>query len=100
MRFAVDAHTDIALFLDVLENFLILPFTALDDGCQHLYLRLSRRLQHLVDDLLGALAGNFTAAAIAVRDADLREKQTEVIVNFRGRPDGGTGVGPGDTLFD
>ena len=57
-------------------------------------------LEHLVDDLLQGLALDRLAAVGAVRMADARVKQAQVVVDLGDRADRGARVARGGLLVD
>ena len=97
---AVDARLGEAAPAQVRQLLLELPLTAADDRRQHVNTGVLRIEHHHVDDALERLAGDFLAAVRAVRDADAREEQTQVVVDFRDGPDGRARVRAGGLLFD
>ena len=79
---AVDAHAREALALEVVEQLAVLALAALDDRREHLELGLLGQLEDAVDDLVGSLPLDLAAADRAVRDADARVEQAQVVVDL------------------
>ena len=97
---AVDADADEALLAGRLEDAVALGLAVLDQRPQHEQPRALGQRQHLVDDLLHRLALDLAAAGRAVRVADAREEQPQVVVDLGDRADGGARVPRGALLVD
>src|SRR5581483_8531796 len=80
---AVDLHAREALLAELLEDVPVLAFPVADDRRVDGETRPFRQPQHLVDDLLDALAGDRAAADRAVGPAHARVEQTQVVVDLR-----------------
>ena len=79
---AVDARLGEPFFLQLGELLLELPFAAADDRRQHVDARILRIQHHHVHDALERLRGDLAPALMAMRDADVREQQPQVVVNL------------------
>jgi len=79
---AVDAGADEARLADVFQHLLMTPFAVFDDRGQDLHARAVRPVLNRLDDLLGGLGDDFLAADGAVRHADARVEQAQVVVNL------------------
>ena len=79
---------------------LELALAAAHDRREHVDARVLRVEHHHVDDALERLAGDLLAAVRAVRHADAREQQPQVVVDLGDRADRRTGVGSGRLLLD
>ena len=96
---AVDPDADEALAPGRLEDPVALGLAVLDERRQDEQPGAHRQGQHLVDDLLDALALDRVAVG-AVRDADPGEQQPEVVVDLGDRPDGRARVARRALLVD
>ena len=79
---AVDARFREPFLLELRELFLELPFAAAHDRRQHVDARILRIQHHHVHDAVERLRRDFAPALVAVRDADVCEQETQVVVNF------------------
>ncbi|MCG3120365.1 MAG: hypothetical protein ALAOOOJD_03028 [bacterium] len=86
--FAIDAHAHIAFAAGGIKNLAILAFAPAHHRRQHLEFGAGRQFQNCIDHLLHSLALDFFAAIVAVRHADARKQQTQIVVDFRHRADG------------
>ena len=91
-HFPVDAHAHVAVALEVLQDLDVLALPAADHGREHLDARALRQGEDLVDHLVHGLLADFPAALGAVRDADARVEQAQVVVDLRDGADRGAGV--------
>ena len=96
---AVDADADEALPPRAVEDAVALGLAVLDERAEDEQAGALRQREHLVDDLLDGLALDRVAVR-AVRDADPREQQPEVVVDLGDRPDRGARVARGALLVD
>ena len=78
--YSVNAHADEARLARAVEHLLMLALSAADNGSQYLYLAALVVAHYLVDDLVYGLLADLPAADGAVRHADTRVKQAQVIV--------------------
>ena len=97
VRLAVDPDADEALPACRLEDPVALGLAILDERRQHQEAGALGQRQDLVDDLLDGLALDRMAVG-AVRDADPREQQPQVVVDLGDGPDGRARV-PGRALL-
>ena len=97
---AVDAGAGEALGLELGEQLGVLALAAADHRGEHLEAGALLQLHDPVDDLLGALPGDRPPALRAVRLADARPEQAQVVVHLGDRADGGTGVAARRLLVD
>ena len=70
------------------------------DRRQHVDPLVGGTMQHDVEDPVDRLAGDRMATLRTVRDADIGEEQTEIVVDLGDGPDGGARVGAGGLLLD
>ena len=98
--FAVDAQPHEALRAQLLEEVGLLAFAPRHERGQHHDARALGQREHVVDHLRDALRGEREAVLGAVRLADAREEQAQVVVDLRHRPDGGARVVGGRLLLD
>ena len=84
----------------LLEELAVLALAAAHDRRDDAEARAAVQLRHLVDDLLDALAGDGPPALGAVRVADARVEQAQVVVDLGDRADGGARVARGRLLVD
>ena len=97
---AVDLHPREALAAQLLEQLPVLALAAAHDRREHHEPRALLEGHHVVDDLLRRLALDLTAADVAVRLADPRPEQAQVVVDLGHRPDRGPRVARGGLLVD
>src|SRR5260370_24003678 len=103
VELAVDAHADVAVLREFFELFAIRAFSSADDGRENhdAVVRLANFfVQNGLNDLLAGLARDGLAAIGAVRHADGRIDDAEIVVNFRDGADGGTRRARGGFLLD
>ena len=99
-QLAVDLGAAESLGPQLLELLAVLALAAAHDRRQHHEPRALRQLHHLVDDLLGRLAADRAAADVAVRLADPRPQQPQVVVDLGDRADRRARVPRGRLLVD
>ena len=97
---AVDAGAREALPRELVEQAVVLALAAAHDRREHLEAGALGQLQHPVDDLLRRLAGDQPPAVRAVRHADARVEQPEVVVDLGDRADGRARVARRRLLVD
>ena len=97
---AVHAHADIALFARVLEHLDVLALFAADDRREDLHARLFLERHQPVDDLVDRLLVDLLAALGAVRRADVRPEQAQVVIDLGDRADRRARVLRGGLLVD
>ena len=100
VRLAVDAHAREPLAAQVLEHVLELALASAHDRRVHREARAGRQREHLVDDLLGGLARDRTAADRAVRVPDAGVQEAEVVGDLGDRADRRARVARGRLLID
>ncbi len=99
-QLAVDFDPRVALEAELLEQLAVLAFAAADDRRHdHEFGPLLERHQP-VDDLLLGLAGDLRPALGAVRNADPRPEQAQVVVDLGHRADRRARVARGRLLVD
>src|SRR5450759_798190 len=84
----VDAHAYIAGTPGVLENVSIFAFTPAHHRPEHQDTTFGRHRHNLVNDLLHGLASDFAAAFWAMWMPDSGVEKSQVVVDFRHRPNG------------
>ncbi|KXT70839.1 hypothetical protein SCRDD08_00433 [Streptococcus cristatus] len=82
VNLAVHAHPDIAVFLNLVKNRLVLALFLADDRRQDLQPLTLRQLQDLVDNLLDRGSCDGTVTIDTVRRSDTRVEQTQVVIDF------------------
>ena len=100
IQVAVHPHPDIAGFAGALKLLLVHALFAADDGGQNLNLGALRQLHHLVHHLVDRLLADLPPADRAVRHADARIEQAQVVVDFGDGAHGGARVFGGGFLVD
>ena len=98
----VSVHPDanIAAFFCVGKHFFVHTFLRADDGGEDDKTRTLRQGKDAVNDLIGGLLTDLLAANRAMRNADARIEQSEIIVNLGDRSHRGTRVFGGGFLVD
>ena len=86
-QLAVDLDARVALGPQLLEQLAVLALAPADDRREDHEPRALLELHHLVDDLLGRLALDDRPALGAVRRADARPQQAQVVVDLGDRAD-------------
>ncbi len=79
---AVDPSASETLGLELVEHLAVLALAPLHDRREHLELRAGLQLHDAIDDLVGCLPLDGSAARRAVRDTDAREQQTQVVIDL------------------
>ena len=97
---AVHAHAHIPAAAGIVEHLLVLAFARTDDRRKDLHARRLRQRRDLIDDLVDRLAADLLAALRAVRHADTRPQQTQIVVDLRDRADGRARIFTGGLLVD
>ncbi len=97
---AVDLHAREAVAAELLENVLELALAVTRDRCVDREPRPLVEPQHLLDDLVERLPGDRPPADRAVRPADARVQQAEVVVDLGDRADRRARVARGRLLVD
>ena len=97
---AVDARADKALAREFLQVLLEFALAAAHDGRHHHQAIFGFQREHVLQDLLRRLARDLVAADGAVRNADGRVEEAEVIVDLGDGADGGAGAAAGGFLLD
>ena len=99
-QLAVDLDPAEALGAQLLELLAVLALAPAHDRGHHHEAGPVGQLHHLVDDLLGRLAGDRAAADVAVGMADPRPQQPQVVVDLGDRADRRARVARGRLLVD
>ncbi len=99
-QLAVDLRPREAVRAELLEELAVLALATADDRGEHHEPRALVELHHLIDDLLGRLPGDRRPAVRAVRVADARPEQAQVVVDLRDRADRRPRVARGRLLVD
>ena len=99
VHLAVHPDADEALPPGGVDDPVALGLAVLDERAEDEQPGALRQGQHLVDDLLDALALDGVAGR-AMRDADPREQQAQVVVDLGDRPDRGARVAASALLVD
>ena len=96
----VDLHAREAVGPQLVQQLAVLALAPAHDRREHHEARPLRELHRLVDDLLGRLAHDRAPADRAVRLADARPQQPQVVVDLGDRPDRRARVARGRLLVD
>src|SRR5690606_1837571 len=99
-EFPIDPCTHKAFFVQLFKFLLELALTAADDRCEDHHPLTGRQLEYAGDDLLDRLARYRLAALVAMRLADRRKKQAEIVVDLRYGAYGRTGRARDGLLLD
>ncbi len=99
-QLAVDLDPRVALEPQLLEELAVLAFAPAHDRRHHHEFGALVEGHQPVDDLLLGLAGDLRSALGAVRDADPRPEQPQVVVDLGHRADGRARVARGRLLVD
>ena len=99
-KLTVDARFREASCAERRELLLELAFTSANDRREHVDARILRIQHHHVHDSLEGLAGDLLPATGAMRHADTRKEQAQVVVNLCDRADRRSRIRPGGFLFD
>jgi hypothetical protein len=99
-QLAVDLHARVAVGAQLLEDLAVLALAPAHDRRHDHEARALVELHDLVDDLLDGLPGDRRAADVAVRPADARPQQPQVVVDLRDRADGRARVARRRLLVD
>ena len=86
-QLAVDLGPREALGAQLLQDLAVLALAPAHERRQHHEARALLELHDLIDDLLGGLPGDRLAADVAVRMADARPQQAQVVVDLGDRAD-------------
>ena len=97
---AVDLDAREAVAAELVEHVAELALAAADDRRVDREPRALRQREHLLDDLVEALAGDRPAADRAVRPPDTRVQQAQVVVDLGHRADRRARVARGRLLVD
>ena len=97
---AVDAHAGEALAAQILEELGVLALAIKDHRCQDQGTASLCALEDLVGHLVGGLARDGASALGAVRGADAREEQAQIVVDLGDGAHGGAGVSARGLLVD
>ena len=97
---AVDLHAREAVAAQLLEDVLVLALAVAHDRRVDRELRALVEPQHLLDDLVERLPGDRAPADRAVRPADARVQQPQVVVDLGDRADRRARVARGRLLVD
>ena len=103
IEFTVDAHANVAVQREFFQLFAVGALPAAHDGRENhdAVVGLAQfAVQDGLHDLLGGLPGDGLAAIWAMRHADRRVHDAQVIVNFRDGADGGARRARGGFLLD
>ena len=96
----VHAHAGEALAAQALEHVAVLALAPSHERRVDREARALGQCQHLVDDLLGRLAGDWPPADGTVRTADAREQQAQIVVHLGDGADGRARVARRRLLVD
>ena len=100
VHLAVDAHAHEALRAQLLEQLGLLALAPDDERREDHQARVLGQRQHVVDHLRHGLRRERDAVVGAVRRADAREQQAQVVVDLGDRADGRARVVAGRLLLD
>ena len=96
----IHPHPNKALALNVFEYFLIGTFTLPNHRGQKLDTGAFGKRHNRIYNRLGCLGNDDLAAFVTVRGANSGEEKTQIVVDFRHRAHGGSGVPVGRLLLD
>ena len=99
-HFAVNAHAHIAALAQLLKILLKLALAILHDWRENVQTRAGLQRHDLIHHLVDRLLMDLLAAFWAVRHADARVKQAQIIVDLSDGADGGTRIATGGFLID
>ena len=99
-QFAIHAGADEAFAPEAFDDVAELAFLPAHDRREQHDARLGRQREDFVHDVAGGLGDDGHAGVRAMRFADVRVEQAEVIVNLGGGGDDGARAGAGTALFD
>ena len=74
----------------ILKQLVIFAFASTNNRCQDHYALALGKYKNVLNDLLNTLAGDRCAADVAMRNANGREEQPHVVIDFSYRPNRGT----------
>ena len=100
MQVPIDADTNIAAALGLLQNLFMAAFPAAHNGRQKLDLRPLRQFHDLVHHLIHRLLTDLPPALGAMGDPHPRVQKTHIIINFRDRSHRGARIAIGGFLVD
>ncbi len=100
IHLAVHPDPDEAVFAHPEEFLPVFSLPATNHGSEDLNPALLRQGEDLVHDLRNRLGSDRFAAFVAVRLAHPGEEETEIVVDFRDRRNGGSGIPAGGFLFN
>ena len=99
-EFTVHAGADEALAGEPFNHVAEFSFLSADDRREQHHPSLGRQREDFVHDVAGSLRDDWHTGVRAMRFADVRVKQAEIIVNLGGGGDDGARAGAGAALFD
>src|ERR1039457_1934226 len=97
---AIDPRPHESLARQLLQVLLVLALAPAHHRRQHHNAVVRPQRQHVLQDLLGGLPRDLVAAQRAVRRADRRVQQPQVVVDLRDGPHGRARAAAGGLLFD
>ena len=99
-QFTVHTHMDEALLAHTLKEFFVVSFALLHQRREEVDTVVGIVVEEQTDDLFLGVFHHFLPAGIRIGIAGTRIEQTEEVVDFRHRADGGTRIFVGGFLFD
>ena len=92
IQIAVHAAAYISGFPSIGKDFCVFTLFSANHRSQNLNFGSYRQRLHLINNLVNGLLLDFFAALRAMRYTHMRPKQTKIVIDFRCRSHGGTGV--------
>ena len=89
---SIHPHAGKAALAGILKDLLMLALFAANDGGEDDKSRTFTQSFHTIHDLIDGLPGNLPAALGTMGNTHPRPQKTQIIVNFRHRSNGGTGI--------
>jgi len=99
-HFTIDAYPNEALFGKLPQLLAMFALSSPNHGSEDLQPGFVPQGDHAIRHLLDGLAGNWFSASIAVGLPDSRVEESKVVVDLGCRPDRGSRILAGSSLFD
>src|SRR5690606_33518766 len=92
LNLTIDPHMEVTLLANLLEKFLVMPFTIANYRRQAINFRLAILLQKELDNLLLAMRRHLRSRKVRIGSSRRRKEQPEKIVYLRGSTYGRTRI--------